>query len=473
MAANKKMLYVFSFVFILILLFSTTNIIKADNISLEKAIEIGLENSTEIKDAENNIEQLKRNIGVIKAQKDWKIDLESNYSHIFEEDDSSQNLSLENNANSSISKDSISISANKLYNFGLSFNPTLTITEDEESLSLGLNQQLYPITNSELENQLFNNEKELIKAKEKLKNIKASKLITWIQNYLNIVRMEERKDIYIESVKKAEDNLKKVKKEKEIGEAGEQQLLTARYSLEDAKYKLKEQKLNLNESKNSFKNDLGINEDLNIEFKNENELIENLKEKTNKLTTEYLENENLMKLVEENNTSLKTNEIDRKILKRELENLKKKDDLNIKVSGDYDTKSENITAAINFSYNIYDGGKHEIDVKSKKSSIKNNISNYKDKYQQLKLDLESHLNKLALNKDRIAKQKLNYKRIKNDLDIAKIKFERGTIDYLEYQEKWITTKEAEINLKSIEDTVFINKLKFIVFVNSENLTGGF
>ena len=179
------------------------------------------------------------------------------------------------------------------------------------------------------------------------------------------------------------------------------------------------------------------------------------------------------KLVEKNNSSLQANKIDRKILERELENLKKEDDLNIRITGKYDTLSENLTATIDFSYNLYDGGKHGINLESKKASLKNNINNYEDKVRKLKLDLENHLNKLSLDKDRLAKEELNYKRSKNELDIAEIKYDRGIIDYLEYQDNWIVARESGINLKSIKDTIFINKLEFIKFVNSENITGGF
>jgi len=468
---NKKIISGLSFLIIFTLIFSfTTEKLRAESISPEKAIEIGLKNSAEIEDLKNNIDQIKRNIESVKAQKDWKIDFAGEYTHHFDEED---NLALEEKSDSSINQDSISITANKLYDFGLSFNPALRVTEDDERIDLSLTQQLYPITNSELENQLYNLKKDLINAEEELKNIKASKIITWVQSYLNIVRMKEREKIYLESVKKAEDNLKKVKKEKNIGEAGENQLLTAKYSLEDAKYKLKEQRYNIDESINSFENELGLNGKMNILFQSENNFILNLKEKTNKITGEYLNNENLLSLVEKNNSSLKTIKLDRKILERELENLKKEDDLNIRITGKYDTLSENLTATIDFSYNLYDGGKHGINLESKKASLKNNINNYEDKVRKLKLDLENHLNKLSLDKDRLAKEELNYKRSKNELDIAEIKYDRGIIDYLEYQDNWIVARESGINLKSIKDTIFINKLEFIKFVNSENITGGF
>ncbi|HKL76200.1 MAG TPA: TolC family protein [Halanaerobiales bacterium] len=471
MLNNKKIISGLSFLIIFTLIFSfTTEKLRAESISPEKAIEIGLKNSAEIEDLKNNIDQIKRNIESVKAQKDWKIDFAGEYTHHFDEED---NLALEEKSDSSINQDSISITANKLYDFGLSFNPALRVTEDDERIDLSLTQQLYPITNSELENQLYNLKKDLINAEEELKNIKASKIITWVQSYLNIVRMKEREKIYLESVKKAEDNLKKVKKEKNIGEGGENQLLTAKYSLEDAKYKLKEQRYNIDESINSFENELGLNGKMNILFQSENNFILNLKEKTNKITGEYLNNENLLSLVEKNNSSLKTIKLDRKILERELENLKKEDDLNIRITGKYDTLSENLTATIDFSYNLYDGGKHGINLESKKASLKNNINNYEDKVRKLKLDLENHLNKLSLDKDRLAKEELNYKRSKNELDIAEIKYDRGIIDYLEYQDNWIVARESGINLKSIKDTIFINKLEFIKFVNSENITGGF
>ena len=75
MLNNKKIISGFSFLIIFTLIFSfTTEKLRAESISPEKAIEIGLKNSAEIEDLKNNIDQIKRNIESVKAQKDWKID---------------------------------------------------------------------------------------------------------------------------------------------------------------------------------------------------------------------------------------------------------------------------------------------------------------------------------------------------------------------------------------------------------------
>ena len=58
MIISKKIIYGFSFLIIFTLIFSSaTENIKAEGISLEKAIEFGLENSTEIEDIENKISE--------------------------------------------------------------------------------------------------------------------------------------------------------------------------------------------------------------------------------------------------------------------------------------------------------------------------------------------------------------------------------------------------------------------------------
>lgn len=471
---NKYLLYSFSFLLILTLIFSFSNeSSNAEDISFREAVKIGLENNSEIKDIKNSIKTLERSREKIYSQKDWQLDLSGSYKHYFNEEESQASEISVGDAKESASGESISLSASKLYDFDLSFNPTLTVDEENESLAINLTQKLYPITESDFEKKLYDNQKELIKTKAKLENLKADKIISWSESYLNIIRMEESEEMYQESVKKAEDNLKKIKKEEKIGEAGEQQILTAEYSLEDAKYKLKEQNFKLNESKSSFKNQLGVSEAKEIEFKAENKLIVDLKEKADSLTADYLENDNLIEVIEANNNSLKANKIDREILKKELAKLKKEDNMKVDLSGDYNTSTENLSATLNFNYNLYDGGQHELDLEAKKEAIDDNINDYKKQYSKLKLDLESHLNTLSLNKDNLHKQKLNYKRSENKLKIDYMKYEKGVIDYLAYQETWISTKETELSLDSIKDAIFIDKLQFISFVNSENVIGGF
>ena len=463
MAQNKRVLYSFSLLVILSLFFTfSIGMAQAENISFEKAVKLGLENNSEIQDIKKNIENLKRNRKIIKTNNDWKIDLGGNYSHRFDE---SISTSDENDS-------SISITADKSYKSGLSLNPTVRIDEDEERLDISLTQPIYPIDNS-IEDRLYDNKKELVKTRAKLKSLKSTKILSWVQSYLNIVRMEENKEIYAKSVIKAKDNLEKVTKKAEIGEAGDQQLLTAEYSLKDAKYKLKKQKINIREEKNSLKNNLGINKDKKIVFNSDNQFIEELRKKANSLTAEYMKEENLIKIIEKNNNDLQNNKINREILKRELEDLKKEDNISIKLSGEYDTISEDATATVDFSYNLYDSGNHDIDLESKKSAIADNRDKYKDIYKKLKLDLESHLNRLDLDKEKLSKEKLNYQRSQNKLEITKEKYDIGAVDYLEYQDSWIKTKETKIKLKSLKDSILINKLEFINFISNENIAGGF
>ena len=465
---NKLFLGTYLLVFILALIVTVGNAnVLADDISFEKAVEIALENNDQIKNLENNIESLKRSNAMIKAQQDWQININANYNHIFEDENSNSSL------NSMGNEDNINLEISKNFKTGFSFNPSITISENDENLTIDINQILYPITETQLNKNLFKNNKELIKAEINLEKTKADKIISWLESYLNIIRLEERKLIYENNLKKAEKNYNKVKEEREIGEAGKQQILTAELSLENARYNLKEIKNNISLSKKNFKVELGFEESKDINFNINSPYITDLSNKVDSIVKDYLQKDNLMKMVEKNNIDLIANKIDRDLLNQEMEWLKKEDDANINLSGSYNTESEDLRASLHISYDIYDGGKENLDIKSKEAKLEQNRDNYKSLYRKLEIELQSHLNKLSLNKDNVKKMELSYERSKFEAEVARKQFDRGLIDYLEYQEKWINSKEAEISLKSSKDNVLLNKLRFINFINSEKITGGF
>ncbi len=466
-------LLIITTVFLITLLFLiTSNSLANNSITFEKAIELALENNSEIKDLRYNINNLQRNKEIIFANKDWNLSLSGSYTHDFEETENS--ITNGGNINSGdSSENSITLRGSKNFDFALALNPSITILEEDEYLSLSVTQKLFPLQKSEYEKNLYTVNKDIEIAEENLKSIKANKIITWTQNYLNIVRMEENKEIYKESVKKAENNLEKVKEEMDIGEAGESQLITAQISLENARYNLKEQEYKIEENKSDFKNKLGIKQDKKIIFDDKDSFIINLEEKAEELTNEYLKTDDLMSIVKKNNIDLITNKMERDDLERELADLKGENKVNVDITGSYNTLSENGSATLNFEYNLFDGGKNELNIESQKESIEKNKENYNEKYKELELELKKILHNLALNKDKLKREKLNYEKSLNDLEVAKKQYDNGVIDYLNYQESWIASNESEIALKSLKDSNFITKLNFINFINCENVIGGF
>ena len=191
------------------------------------------------------------------------------------------------------------------------------------------------------------------------------------------------------------------------------------------------------------------------------------------LTEKYLKDDDLKNIVEENNLDLLTNKMERDDLERELTELKDENKVNVDITGNYDTLSESGSATLNFEYNLFDGGKNDLNLESQKESIEKNKENYDEKYKELELKLKKKLHNLALNKDKLKRERLNYEKSLNDLEVAEKQYDNGVIDYLSYQESWITSHEAEIALRSLRDSNFITKLNFINFVNSDKVIGGF
>ena len=75
-----------------------------------------------------------------------------------------------------------------------------------------------------------------------------------------------------------------------------------------------------------------------------------------------------------------------------------------------------------------------------------------------------------------SKEKLNLEKSEFELEVAEKQLAIGLIDYLEYQDYWISAAEAKVNLKSLEDQLFIDRLGLIKFIDTGNIAeiiGGF
>jgi len=440
-----------------IAIFST--VILAGELSIDEAIQLGLANSSQINEARESVRQVERSLAAEIARNDWQIVLGGEYDYVVDEDEDYKGLS-------------ISIGKSYLSGFEINLDTRMSIDDNlDPDFLISVSQPLYPQLPMALAQYQYKAEKDLLKARRNLTEVKIDSILNWIDTYLNIKKMVASRDIYLETVKKAEDNLAEVLARQEIGDVGKNEILTAELSLENARYSLKEAENQLEDARYSLSMELGFSPGEEIIINDNNHYIDNLRSKAQEYLEEYLKKDitALMSIVEENNNDLKANLIDRAVLEQELTWLKEGNKPGLDLNGSYNTTNDELTLGISLSYQLYDSGQHRIALEEKERELADNLKAYDELYNQLNQELKQQLDKLELAQMAVQKGELSLARSQYQLDVAEKQLKMGLIDYLEYQDYWIAACEAEIEIKTLKDQLFLAQLEFIKFINQNVL----
>ncbi len=445
----------------------------AAGLTIEEAINRGLANNKDLRALEERIAGLQRELAIIKAQQDLQVGLNAGYRATFPEDGRADGgpsgLPADPNSRSLLSA---GISLSKTFPSGLTVAPGISVTEKDIGLSLEIGQPLFPALPTNLSRQYYKTTKELLKAEENLIRQRTEKVLSWLESYLNLCRLKERREIYQRSAEMAAENLEKTLARKQIGEAGENDLLAAEISLRNAEFACQEMDYRIEEALLSLGYELGIDNPGALLIDHRSSFLQELKEAAEKLAAEYRQQNDLLETVKKNNYQLLVNRIDREVLTRELEWLKKENGPALNATGSYNTGNNRLTVGLSLTYKLHDGGERRLRLEEKEAALASNEAAYHDLADSLKLELKKHLHTLELNRLELAKEQLVRQQSQYNAETAEKQLAMGLIDYLEYQEQWLKSKEAEINLGSLEDRLFIANLRFINFINSAELMGG-
>ena len=460
---NKIIPEAFIFLIILGVIFSVSPTLRAQPLNLKEVLTIGLKNNRELAKIREQLKSLTRDLRMNEAQRGWQLELgaDINHSLITGEKKSPLEAAIDENIKTA------ALNINRTFASGLQFCPKIKIREEDLSpdLTLELSQPLYPLTPSSLKKDYYILQKELLKAEKNQKQLRSEKLISWLESYLNLAGLNKSREAYRDSLQQARANLEEVKKQKALGEVGTEKLLTAQLSVKEAEFKLEEVSYQLQEQKSAWKNDLGLT-DSEIEIK-VSPFLKELKYEVERLYAKYRDHQNLMTLIKSNSYQLKVKEIDRKILQKELEWLKKEERGNIDLQGNYNSDTEELVVGINLSYSLYDGGQPEIKLEAQKAAIKSHKRDYEKLVQELKNKLQQYENGVKLQLLNREQEELKLKRSSHRFKIARQQYKRGLIDYLEYQNKEIEKKQAHINYQLVQDQLFLARLKLVNFIDQE------
>lgn len=443
---------------LLLLLFTINSITTAGGITIEEAIILGLKNNSELQKTAEKIKTLQRELALIKAGEDWQMKLTTDYSYP---------LSNQNN---------LALNVSKSYSSGLRINSGITVREDALSTpdySIALIQRIYPLIPLSSMQQYYTIEQELLKAEEKLSQEKSTKIVNWLESYLSLVRLLEKREIYQENRELQLENLAKIMAKYDIGDVGAGEIYSAQIRLEEAEYRLKEAELNLVERKLSLYRALGLASEQELIIDSQADLIAELSYLPEPLKKEELLISEFMTVIEQNNYQLISNRIDQALLQQELEWLEKEAGLTLNMESNYASIKEELTLALKLSYQFYDGGQHRLKSEAKKREIELKKVDYQDLMTQLEGELRQLINQVELSQARLRQEELKVaERIYRE-KTAWEQYQLGLIKKSEYQEFSLQQKEAENNLQVFQDQFLIDKIELSAFIENDNLLGGF
>lgn len=448
---------------ILLFIICTCTAAGQNKIKLEEAINIGIENNNELRETRKNILNMERNLRIQKAGRDWNLELSGGYSYmsdpVYEER----------------SDISLSLSSFREYQ-GFNINPSLGISgsstgdlinfEDSIDLSINFSTVLFPRIITESEARVKQLQDNIILQKERYKYQENDKIIEWISDYLSLIRSQKRVEFGQEQLKYAKDHYNTVKRQLEIDEAGERDLINAEIEKKDARINFRQLEENFNQENKSFALSLGLDENEELIITDQAEYL-NKKQDLIEKTDIFHDQKRKKELLLENSTALLAFENEKKWATKDLVKLKKETAPEITVGGNFMLPDPEWSADISFSYSVFDGGVSDLEIEKQQDELTHIERNYEEQKQELLSDLENKMNNLYLRKEQKELSELRLQREEMNSQHQKEKLNRGTITELEYKQQLLQEDESHLTLEEAHDLIMISKLEIL------NITGIF
>ncbi|WP_018248859.1 TolC family protein [Orenia marismortui] len=442
----------------------------AAEITLQEAIEAGLNNNSDILDAKDNLVSIERELKQLQADDDWHLDLNvDSYAHELDLDDELSDVEF-------------SITGSKTYWGGLTLESELygsgdyssqeDLSDDETGLKLKLSQDLYPRIANQSEQSYIKTQLDLQAAKSELEEEKQAKIITWIRDYLNLLRLKEKYEVAVKKNELALNNFKEVNDKKRINEASEIDILTAQIELEESQYNLKEADNNYQQAKKSFYHQLKLENQDELVLSGDSKYLVMLEEMALSQEINFDDQAKLLDLSSVNSVDLLKNKLQQDSIRDDLEWSKAEDKPNLDLTGSYDSVDQDWGVGLSLSYNLFDSGKQKLAEEDLEAELNSLEREHNDLIRDLSLDLEEIIDQIRLTETKLGTKKLSLSKTKLEKKIAEEQLARGLIDKWELKEKKLALREAEINQKEVEDELLVNKLELIKLLGMGYFEGG-
>lgn len=468
--------------FILFLIILTNFIFTGENvqakeISLEEALSWGIEHNSSIKEMKNSIETIERSLNLIDTEYGLKSKISANpiIAGGFEEqtNDNSNGVDEGDTSFGSISSPKITLKTTKLFPNGIILQSEISLREEDwfdlEKLSEGpdsifsATKSLYPVLPIKSEQEKYLASNNLLKARENLTWQQESKKIEFLESYFNLLRLQERLSLTKTNFQYAKDDLDKILRKIEIGEAGERQEIEAKIALKKAEINYLQAQNTFLQQKNRWYLNLNLPEETEVPLVEDSPFLEEIIKWAGSLELN-LKKEELIELAVDNYYGIRNILLDQDSSQKEAEWNLAKNKPQVDLFGAYSAQDNSWGIGIELSYDISDGGKQKIEDEGYQAKLENLKDDYLQIVSELKLELYDLINQQEINNLNLEEKLMSWEKAKLEDESYQIQLKQGLISDSEFQYKMLGWQESEINLKSAKDEILINKLSIAHFL---------
>lgn len=468
MRKNNSFFILFLIIFITFI-FAGANV-QAKEISLEEALSWGIENNSSIKEIKDSIKTIERSLNLIDTEYGFKTKISANP---IIAGDSSIITNDESNSSESSDGSKISLNTTKLFPNGLILQSEISLKEEDwfdlEKLSEGpkstfsATKSLYPVLPIKSEQEKYLASNNLLKARENLTWQQEYKKIEFLESFFNLLRLQERLSLAKTNFQYAQEDLNKILKKIEIGEAGEKQEIEAKIALKKAEINFLQAQNTFLQEKNGWYLNLNLPEETEASLLGDSPFLEEIIKWADSLEFN-LKEEGLMELAVDNYYKIRNILLDQDSSQKEAEWNLTKNKPQVDLFGAYNSKNSSWGIGIDLSYDIFDGGKQKIEDEGYQAKLENLKDDYLQIVSELKLELSGLINQQEINSLNLEEKLMSWEKAKLEEESYQIQLQQGLISDSEFQYKMLGWQESEINLKSAKDEILINKLRIAHFL---------
>lgn len=468
--------------FILFLMIFTSFIltgenVQAEEISLEEALNWGVEHNSSIKEIKDSIETIERSLNLIDTEYGFKTKISANpiIAGGFEEqnDDNSNGVDEGDTSLGSISSPKISLKATKLFSNGIILQSEISLKEEDffnlEKLSEGPDsifsaaKSIYPVLPIKSEQEKYLASNNLLKARENLTWQQEYKKIEFLESYFNLLRLQEKLSLAESNFQYTKSDLDKILKKIEIGEAGERQKIEAKIALKKAEIDFLQAQNTFLQQKNGWYLNLGLPEETEVPLMEDSPFLEEIIKWADSLELN-LKEEGLMELAVDNYYKIRNILLDQDSSQKEAEWNLAKNKPQVDLFGAYRSRDNSWGIGIELNYDISDGGKQKIEDEGYQAKLENLKDDYLQIVSELRLELYELINQQEINNLNLEEKLMSREKAKLEEESYQAQLQQGLISDSEFQYKVLGWQESEINLKSARDEILINKFRIAQFL---------
>jgi hypothetical protein len=451
--------------------------VKATEISLEEALSWGIENNSSIKEIKNSIENIERSLNLIDTEYGFKTNISANPIIVGgsdkQADDNSNGVDEGDTSSGSSNGSKISLKTTKLFPNGIILQSEISLKEEDlfdlEKLLEGPDstfsaaKSLYPVLPIKSEQEKYLASNNLLKARENLTWQQEIKKIEFLESYLHLLRLQEKLSLAETNFQYAKDDLNKILKKVDIGEAGEKQEIEANIVLKKAEINLLQAQNTFLQQKNRWYLNLNLPEETEVFLVEDSPFLEEIIKWVDSLELN-LKEEGLTELAVDNYYRIRNILLDQESSQKEAEWNLAKNKPQVDLFGAYSSKDNTWGIGIELSYDIFDGGKQKIEDEGYQAKLENLKNDYLQIVSELKLELSGLINQQKINNLNLEEKLMSWEKAKLEEESYQIHLQQGLISDSEFQYKMLGWQESEINLKSAKDEILINKLRIAHFL---------